>query len=107
MIELDFEKPCQHHATQHENGQEHPDHHPLRREEVAELLTFMKLGAADAGLWSKAAVRLCQAIPGMTCPRPINGAVARKHLKLENLLVSKAEEGATPDLVSAIMALLR
>jgi hypothetical protein len=43
---------------------------------------------ADYQRQSRIQVRLNRAIPGMTCPRPIEGAVAQKMVRLDELYVS-------------------
>lgn len=85
----------------------HSDHHPLTETEVAELLVFLKKHP-NVYDHAKVAVRLTQAIPDMTCPQPAEGEMAaEKQLKLERLLADRSQEGATSELVAAVMALLK
>ena len=52
-----------------------PDYHPLSKEEV-ETLAEIAASTTDIAIYSRAVVRLCQGIPGMTCPRPADGDIA-------------------------------
>jgi len=97
----DFEKHCPHEKIPHPT---HSDYHPLTEEEVIGLLDLMK-DATDND-WSEALVRLTQAIPGMTCPRPGSGEVMRKQLTLEIFLVNRGREGPTAELVRDVLSML-
>lgn len=100
-----FERPCSHKVSN--AGQALPDCHPLTRTEVRDLLNFaMEAGQAAAAVH----VRLGQAIPGTTCPRPdSDSTVGRKHTALNDAFVNGHggyRTGGTPERVAAIAAIL-
>ena len=70
----------------HERGKVHDyrktvsDHRPLTRQKVSEILDEAIRNRRDA---SKCQVRLTTGIPGMTCPRPIEGPVAKASTALD------------------------
>lgn len=74
------------------------DYHPLSREEIAELL---EAAAHTENTRHTAEIqdRLIQGIKGMTCPRRVDGPVAKRMFDLEWLFTSKRRLGATPDLL--------
>ncbi len=64
--------PCPHESgAVADHTHEAPDHHPLTRQEIAELLDEAKTSTNP--LTSQIQVRLCQGIPGYVCPRVIEG----------------------------------
>lgn len=61
------------------------DYHPLTFDELVELLAIAIV--ADVQTFSSIQVRLGQAIPGMICPHPIDGEVAKRSVVLDSLFV--------------------
>ena len=102
----DFRRPCPHESSSTKCSTTLPDHHPLTREGVIELLNYAK-DTTEAQEWAKVTVRLTQAIPGMVCPAPLNGRVANKSTKLETLMAANPRAGATSEMVDAVMALIQ
>lgn len=82
-----FHVPCN-----HERGVTVPDFHPLSLEEVCALLVAAP-SCDSSRERSSIHIRLCQAIPGMTCPRPIDGPVAEKDDAMSALWVEWCESG--------------
>lgn len=76
----------------HERGEVKPatakcaDHKPLTLAELEGLLQMAV--TANCQHRVRIQVRLNQAIPGMTCPRPINGVAAAKMGKIGKLYVA-------------------
>jgi hypothetical protein len=76
--------PCQHETGQvTDPHQTVPDYHPLTRDEIWQLLTLA--AATSISLRGKIQVRLYQGITGMTCPRPIEGSVAKRQSAVDVL----------------------
>lgn len=65
------------------------DYHPLTKKEIIELLTE----ALSSKNPSKQQVRLIQAIPGIQCPRQIDGKVGKLLAELETLFVEFLDNG--------------
>ena len=105
----DFEKPCPHTPTQPHHSKVLPNHHPLTRAQVIELLGLLKSNGRDIRLVGKVLGRMDQAIPGMTCPVPRDGEVAYKSLRLSRLLLDGpySYKDATTEMVDDVMALIK
>jgi len=82
---------------------------PLSADEVTELLALAKtaLEQRDGRGFSKIQVRFGQAIPGMTCPKPINGLVAERLNRLDRYFVDCAGEGPTARNINELSRLIR
>lgn len=107
MKHYEWEVPCPHEVDSSlPTTVNASDHHPLTKDEITGILNFSKDHAGDGCLVSKAQVRLTQAIPGMTCPRPIDGSVAEKKNRLDEVFVRRFRLGGTPDLVEAIWLII-
>lgn len=103
-----FEIPCPHEAYPSiPSHKTHPNHHPLTRDEIVELLDFARDHKEDVVAVSKAQVRLIQGIPGVTCPSSTDDEVARKKAKLNQIFVDRFELGGAPDLVEVIESFMR
>lgn len=72
------------------------DHHPLDNAELLKLLAeadSLALNEANVQRISAIQCRLADAIPGMTCPRPVDGLVAERLADLDHLYVQAKESG--------------
>lgn len=83
------------------------DYKPLGIEKLKLLLTVA--AGADWKLQAKIQVRLTQAIPGMTCPRPTSGPVAKKMVTLDRLYVDmlRSNPKELPGLVADFWRIVR
>jgi hypothetical protein len=85
-----------------------PDYEPLSRDQVAALLNEAASASARSD-WQTAArlqCRLGRALPGKTCPRQIDGPVARRGARLNRLFAGRYAEGGTPELTGAVWSIL-
>lgn len=103
-----FEIPCPHMADRSiPVGKDLPNYHPLSREEIVRLLDFARGHMEDGIAIAAVEVRLCQGIPGMTCPRPMRDAVAEKSVELNRVFMDWYESGGASDIVEALGSLMR
>jgi len=68
------------------------DFHPLSLREIEHLLRH----ARQNGNWqvrNSIQIRLCQAIPGYECPRPIEGVIVLREVQISRLYVNYVEQG--------------
>lgn len=80
------------------------DYYPLSKEEVGQLLT---MAAQSPRLINEIQIRLCQAVPGATCPYLIEGRNAERTAKLERLYVDGLNDLDTlPNLTDEIFQLI-
>ncbi len=99
---------------QHDSGIEKdhrkvvPDHHPLTRDEIAELLKMAKgLNIVTQNdEFNKIQMRLNQGVMGMTCPPPTYGDVADKMFAMRRIFRKRFAEGPTVDMIDAFDSLL-
>ncbi len=106
-VEL-FRIPCPHAANSKiPSGKRCPDYHPLSPKGVKALLDYAKENCGNSGIVAAVQVRLTQAIPGMTCPKPIRGKVANRSEKLDQVYITGYKTGGTPELVHVIVAILQ
>ncbi len=80
------------------------DHKPLTFREMKSLLETA--ATADVHNRNRIQVRLNQAIPGMTCPRPTVGKVARRMTRLDALYV-KTDPKNLPEMADAFWAIIQ
>lgn len=79
------------------------DHYPLTTQEVIDLLEVARITKDNSGFnpqealqaLSSIQIRLDQAIPGMTCPRPIDGPVAEKQRAFDEAYVEWIKDPMT------------
>lgn len=81
------------------------DHHPLSKDEVKMLLIAARRTQGDGVALAHIQVRMCQAVVGMTYPRPIDGDVARRDNEIQTILVQRPQ--VTDELVEQIYGLLQ
>lgn len=105
--EYPFEIPCPHANSAVPSSIAAKDHHPLSTQEIAELLDFARDHKGNGCAVAKVQIRLCQGIPGMTCPRPERNEAARRLARLTEIFMNRYEEGGTPDLVKAIESAMK
>ena len=100
---------CPHHSGAIEDYREPtPNHHPVSKEDVAELLRLAaQESAKNKRQVAKIQLRLGQGIPGMICPRPSEGPVAQKLQELGATFTAEYHKGDDPDLVDRIKAILQ
>lgn len=83
-----WEIPCPHEANPSlPKDVPAPDHHPLDREGVMELLLLAEKNLNDGCLLSKIPIRLCQAIPGKVCPEGSNSKISESAATITRLFV--------------------
>jgi hypothetical protein len=101
--------PCLHEVGQAPADQEVPDYHPLVWEEVVYLLTVAAEASAvgDYQTASSVQVRLCQGIPGYTCPRQVEGPVLEMENAISALFVENYGRGPDPEFVDQLCRLLQ
>lgn len=105
MARYFFEIPCPHEAAGLNSHEElHIDHHPLTTEEIITLLEYVRTNKANAEVLAAAQIRLCQAIPGYTCPHAISGRAANCASKIVEIFTMRYREGDTSELASEIRA---
>jgi len=82
-----------------------PDHHPLTKSEIKELLQRAANPSISCVSLASIQVRLLQGIPGYTCPRPYEGLVAEKEMLISSLFVKEYEHptDATTEQMYGIM----
>ncbi len=80
------------------------DHHPLTKKEIAALLEEAR--DSENPLTSKIQIRLCQGIPGLVCPRAIEGPVSDKENEINALYVENFQKGADPKIVDELYAIM-
>ncbi len=83
-----------------------PDHHPLTMKEVEDILNFAGKNHRRRTITMRAQNRLFQGIPGMTCPRPVEGSVFQSLHKLGTLFIENCDQGGVGWLVDEIMEVL-
>lgn len=87
--------PCPHESRQVKDFREVlANHHPLSKEEIAELLKLAK--NSKHPLTSHIQDRLNQGIVGMVCPRPTTDKMAEKARELNSFFVKVLRKGAKP-----------
>lgn len=97
--------PCKHETGEvKDSSTTVADFHPLTEDEVGKLLSDSV--NASVSVSAGIQVRLNQAIPGMVCPRPVQGKVSDSMSKLDSLYVSEHRKGNDPALRQRIMAIL-
>jgi hypothetical protein len=97
--------PCPHQSgAVADHYQEAPNHYPLTKEEIAELLKEAQ--TSKNPLTSQIQIRLCQGIPGYVCPKAIDGPVSDKENEISELYVENYRKGADPELVEKIYTIL-
>lgn len=102
MERLPFEIPDPHEGNPSvKTSVELPDYHPIKEAELSELLSMASL-SRNPIIYAKVKVRLYQAIPGMTSPRPINGHAYNRMNELDTVFERGLEEGILPILGSRI-----
>ena len=83
-----WEIPCPHEANPRLlKDVPAPDHHPLDREEVMELLLLAERNLNDGRLLNKIPIRLCQAIPDKVCPEDSDSKVRKSAATITRLFV--------------------
>ncbi len=106
-VEL-FRIPCPHAVNPKiPSGKTRPNYHPLTQKGVKALLDYAKQNSRNSGIVAAVQVRLTQAIPGMTCPNPTRGKVAKRSVELDEVFIAGYKTGGTPELVHAIVAILK
>jgi hypothetical protein len=82
---------------------------PLRKTDIAELLTLAQtaFNNRDGQGFSRIQVRFGKAIPGATCPHPIDGPVAERSTELDEFFVENARSGPTEHNVRELLRLTR
>lgn len=85
---------------------ERPEYMPLTRLQLIELLTQACEMPGDSTSLSLIQCRLVRAIPGITKPHPIEGPVADRKYRLEQLFNDRYTGGASSGLVEEISDIL-
>jgi len=99
------EIPCPHQRTKlPKHEPEMPDHFPLTKEEIAELLEEAK--TAENSLVVKIQIRLCQGIPGFVCPPLLEGPIFDKEVEISELYVANRHKGAIFKLVEKLHSIM-
>ncbi len=99
--------PCLHDTGAEPDGtREVPDHHPLTRLEIAEILDAAK-DETDFRVVAGHQVRLAQGIVGYVCPRLIDGPVAMRERIVDHLFLDLRQFGSDPVLVDALWHAMR
>ena len=69
-----------------------PDFHPLSLREIEHLLKHARQNG-NFQTRNSIKIRLCQAIPGYECPRPIEGIIVLREVQISRLYVDYVEQG--------------
>lgn len=82
-------------------GVYYPNHHPLTKGEIVELLRALQNIASsghneDSGLSSEVALRLVQGIRGIVVPYPVFGPMRRRQTQLERMYIDWVDAGCDP-----------
>jgi hypothetical protein len=102
---VDFEIPCGH-GEDDDETRKIPDHYPLDRRGIEDMLKLAQRHQDDFVTVTRIQIRLCKAIPGMTCPLPETGDIADRAYKLDAAFVNEYQRGAAPDLVDRIAQII-
>ncbi len=81
-----------------------PDYHPLNKEEIATLLE--EAASASGVLRSQIQERLCQGIPGYTCPRTSDKHVLEKETEIGELYLKNYHKGRDPETVEELYQIM-
>jgi hypothetical protein len=88
------------------------DYHPLTEDEVKALLGMVNAEPdkrtihQNTQITAQVQVRLAQAIPGMLCPRPVDGPVAKKLNRLDHVFTGFTKGDTKDYVLSEIMKVI-
>lgn len=92
--------PCEHESSDVPTSQKVNDHHPISWYELSSLINIAfnaKACAREsrtlANIVTGVHVRLIQAIPGLRCPRDIDGPAGKKEAQLNKAFVEGIRQG--------------
>lgn len=83
-----------------------PDYYPLSKRDVKHLLTIAS-ESRDGQEIASIQVRLGQGIPGMQCPREIDGPVAEKLNQLDKYFVGHFRIASIEEMVDGLWPLMQ
>lgn len=99
------EIPCPHRRAGFDLRVTLPDYHPLTKGEIGALLDEAREKKKTFDL-IRISVRLVQGIPGMICPRPEEGPLGEKMVRLYDCFCANRNKGADPKLVAELYRIM-
>lgn len=103
--ELPPEYSCAHDKGLVSNDIRVPDHYPISKEELVELMT-VAVSSEDSRLRARIQRRLNRAVPNMVCPRPAEGITADKSTLIDHIYVNELQNGPTQDFIDKFFGII-